>query len=72
LIFEHHSDIKISESNIFKIHDDMLAHGEKDTRPKGNYKFNSNRVEEKIKMGTLLALFLIQHLHIWLKKKCKH
>lgn len=55
-IIQNYSDIKISESFILKLHDDMLIHSEKDERHKGIYKFGSNRVEAKDHEGKVIGV----------------
>jgi len=55
-IIKHYRDIPISESSIFKLHQDMLRYSEKDTRHRGQYKFGSNRVEAKDQKGNVLAI----------------
>lgn len=55
-VFENYDDIKITESWILSLHDQMLQHSEKDSRHKGQYKFGSNRVEAKDKKGNLVGV----------------
>ncbi len=55
-IFENYNEIKITESRILGLHDQMLQYSEKDSRHKGQYKFGSNRVEAKDKKGNLVGV----------------
>lgn len=55
-IFANYNNIDITESNILKLHDDMLKYSEKDIRHKGNYKFGSNRVEAKDQNGKIVGI----------------
>ena len=43
-VFENYDDIKITESWILGLNDQMLQCSEKDSHHKGQYKFGSNRV----------------------------
>jgi Fic family protein len=56
LIFKNYQNLPVSESAILKLHNDMLLHSEKDARHRGNYKFNSNRVEAKDQSGNIIAV----------------
>jgi Fic family protein len=56
VVFENYEDIKITESWILGLHDQMLQYSEKDSRHKGQYKFGSNRVEAKDKKGNLVGV----------------
>ncbi len=86
-VFENYDEIKISESWILSLHDQMLQHSEKDSRHKGQYKFGSNRVEAKDKKGNLVGVIFdptpphlvkkeMQELIFWFaassKEKKKH
>ena len=86
-VFENFSDIRISESWILGLHDQMLQHSEKDLRHKGQYKFGSNRVEAKDNKGNLVGVIFdptpphlvkkeMQELISWFneakKEKLKH
>lgn len=55
-VFENYHDIKITESWILGLHNQMLQYSEKDSRHKGQYKFGSNRVEAKDKKGNLVGV----------------
>jgi Fic family protein len=55
-VFENYNDIKITESWILGLHNQMLQFSEKDLRHKGQYKFGSNRVEAKDKKGNLVGV----------------
>lgn len=55
-VFDNYNDIKISESSILKLHNDMLIHSNKDMRHKGNYKFGSNRVEARDHNGDVVGI----------------
>jgi len=56
LIFKNYQQISIPESFILKIHQDMLAHSQKDEGHKGRYKTNSNRVEAKDESGAIVGV----------------
>ena len=56
LIFNNYSDIKITESYILSLHNDMLKYSDKDMRQKGNYKYSSNRVEAKDVNGNIVGV----------------
>lgn len=56
LIFNQYNDIKISESSILGLHNDMLSYSEKDMKHKGTYKFGSNRVEAKNHYGDVVGV----------------
>ena len=86
-VFGNYNDIKITESWILGLHDQMMQYSEKDLRHKGQYKFGSNRVEAKDKKGNLVGVIFdptpphlvkkeMQELIIWfqtaLKEKKKH
>ena len=86
-VFENFSDIRISESWILALHDQMLQYSEKDLRHKGQYKFGSNRVEAKDNKGNLVGVIFdptpphlvkkeMQELVFWFnetkKEKLKH
>lgn len=86
-VFENFDDIKITESWILGLHDQMLQYSEKDLRHKGQYKFGSNRVEAKDKKGNLVGIIFdptpphlvkkeMQELVAWFaeakKQKTKH
>lgn len=87
LVFENFNEIKISESWILGLHDQMLQYSEKDLRHKGQYKFGSNRVEAKDNKGNLIGIIFdptpphlvkkeMQELISWFKEankeKSKH
>lgn len=87
LVFENFNEIKISESWILGLHDQMLQYSEKDLRHKGQYKFGSNRVEAKDNKGNLVGIIFdptpphlvkkeMQELISWFKEankeKSKH
>ena len=87
LVFENFNEIKISESWILGLHDQMLQYSEKDLRHKGQYKFDSNRVEAKDNKGNLIGIIFdptpphlvkkeMQELISWFKEankeKSKH
>lgn len=87
VVFKNFSDIRISESWILGLHDQMLQHSEKDLRHKGQYKFGSNRVEDKDNKGNLVGVIFdptpphlvkkeMQELVSWFneakKEKLKH
>ena len=55
-IFEHHTDIPVTENQILQLHGDMLAYSEKDQRHKGQYKFGPNRVEAKDQSGNVVGI----------------
>lgn len=86
-VFENYDDIKLTESWILGLHDQMLQHSEKDLRHKGQYKFGSNLVEAKDKSGKLVGVIfdptpphlvkkemqeLIEWFTVSLKEKKKH
>ena len=56
LVFEHYETIAISESVILKLHQDMLAHSEKDNHHRGQYKLGANRVEAKDPSGQVVGV----------------
>lgn len=56
LVFEHYQAIPLTESTIFKLHHDMLAHSERDHHHKGQYKSGSNRVEAKDHSGHIVGV----------------
>lgn len=56
LVFSNYGEIKITESFILQMHDDMLAHSDRDVRHKGQYKFGSNRVEAKDPAGKVVGI----------------
>ena len=56
IIFEQYSSIKFSESTILNIHKELLKYVEKDQRHRGNYKFESNRVEANDSNGNLIGM----------------
>ena len=58
LVFNNYKDININESFILKLHHDMLIYSEKDMRHKGNYKFNSNRVEARDPTGKVVGILV--------------
>ncbi len=87
LVFENFNEIKISESWILGLHNQMLQYSEKDLRHKGQYKFGSNRVEAKDNKGNLIGIIFdptpphlvkkeMQELISWFKEankeKSKH
>ena len=55
-VFSHFRDIKISESMILHLHEQMLRFSSKDERHRGGYKFGSNRVEAKDQSGNVLGI----------------
>ncbi len=55
-VFSHFDDLRISESMILHLHDQMLKFSSKDERHRGNYKFGSNRVEAKDQSGKVLGV----------------
>ena len=55
-VFNHYNSITISESNILKLHSDMLKFSDKDCGHKGQYKFGSNRVEAKDITGNIIGV----------------
>lgn len=55
-VFNHYNNITISESNILKLHSDMLKFSDKDSGHKGQYKFGSNRVEAKDITGNIIGV----------------
>jgi Fic family protein len=56
LIFKNYKHIPIIESSILKIHYDMLAYSEKDSRQRGHYKIGSNRVEARDENGNIIGI----------------
>lgn len=56
LIFNHYSEIPITESTLLKLHNDLLLHSQKDLHHKGGYKFGPNRVEAKDQAGNVVAV----------------
>ena len=87
LIFNNYNDIPVSESSILKMHQDMLKFSERDAGHKGQYKFNSNRVEAKDFSGKVVGVIFdptppylvkkeIQELTDWylwaIKTQAKH
>ena len=82
LVFENFNEIKISESWILGLHNQMLQYSEKDLRHKGQYKFGSNRVEAKDNKGNLIGIIFdptpphlvkkeMQELISWFKEASK-
>ena len=82
LVFENFNEIKISESWILGLHDQMLQYSEKDLRHKGQYKFGSNRVEAKDNKGNVIGIIFdptpphlvkkeMQELISWFKEASK-
>lgn len=55
-VFTNYQDLKISESIILMLHQNMLAFSEKDTGHRGKYKFGSNRVEAKDSAGNIVGI----------------
>lgn len=55
-VFSHFGDLRISESMILHLHEQMLKYSDKDERHRGGYKFGSNRVEAKDQSGNLLGI----------------
>ena len=55
-IFEHYSEIRLSESTILQFHQDMLKHSDHDEKHRGVYKFGSNRVEAKDQDGNVVGI----------------
>lgn len=56
IVFEQWQDIRLSESTILSLHQQMLRHSEKDQRQRGAYKFGSNRVEARDQSGKLVGV----------------
>lgn len=56
LVFTNYKDIRLSESSILQLHNEMLNHSDKDSRHKGNYKFGSNRVEARDHSGNVVGV----------------
>lgn len=54
-IFTNYNHIPLTESHILYIHQEMLAHSEKDTGHRGHYKIGSNRVEAKDEAGNIIG-----------------
>ena len=54
-VFEHYQDIKLNESLIFQLHQNMLKHSEKDSYHRGKYKSGENRVEAKDPSGRVVG-----------------
>jgi Fic family protein len=57
IIYEHYSDIKISESYIKQLHQLLLKHSKKDERHRGNYKNLSNKVVANYPSGEQKIIF---------------
>lgn len=55
-IFEHYEVMKVSESMILNLHQDMLVYSERDQGHKGHYKAGSNRVEAKDSQGQVVGV----------------
>lgn len=56
IVFEQWQDVRLSESTILSLHQQMLRHSEKDQRQRGAYKFGSNRVEARDQSGKLVGV----------------
>lgn len=56
LIFKEYGEIKLNESWILSLHNDMLTYSKKDSRHKGGYKFGSNRVEARDSNGNVVGI----------------
>lgn len=56
IVFEQWQDIRLSESTILSLHQQMLRYSEKDQRQRGAYKFGSNRVEARDQSGKLVGV----------------
>lgn len=57
LILESHGDIDVSEGSIKNLHNSLLAHCERDSWHRGNYKMHSNVVEATLSDGTKQVVF---------------
>ena len=55
-VFKNHKELTVSESNILKLHDDMLHFSDRDSHHKGHYKTNANRVEAKEMTGRVVGV----------------
>jgi len=55
-VFSHFTELKISESMILDLHQQLLRHSTKDERHRGAYKSGSNRVEAKDQSGNVLGI----------------
>lgn len=56
LVFASYKDIPLKEATILQLHRDMLKYSDKDERHRGEYKFNSNRVEAKDHSGKIVGV----------------
>ncbi len=57
LIYDHYSDIKLSESYIKQLHQMLLKYSNKDERHRGSYKFLSNKVVATYPTGEQRTIF---------------
>jgi len=56
LVFEQWADIPFTENTILNFHQQLLQYSDKDKRHKGQYKFGSNRVEDRDVDGKLVGI----------------
>lgn len=56
IVFKHYDNMRLSESQILQLHNDMLIHCDKDVGHRGKYKFGSNRVEAKDHSGNVVGI----------------
>src|SRR5690606_32615401 len=57
LIYDHYTDIKLSESYLKQLHQTLLKHSHKDERHRGNYKHLSNKVVATYPTGKQRTIF---------------
>ena len=55
-ILQHFDQLPVTESAILQLHQDMLAHSDKDEGHKGRYKIGPNRVEAKDQSGQVVGV----------------
>jgi Fic family protein len=55
-IFDGYAEIKLTESTILHLHNQLLRYSDKDERHKGQYKHFENRVEMKDQSGKVLSV----------------
>jgi Fic family protein len=56
LVFENYAGFKLTEGNIQYLQKSILIHSEKDSRQRGNYKFESNQVQARDQDGNIVGI----------------